>query len=96
VTVRYPTLEDYLRAAAYVLDLPVVNGYEWTPPAGDDPDGEETFQQMRAIAAAENLEAVEAESPDGSPNGCTHVARRLTDRSDYAPTRCRRLGPVRD
>jgi death on curing protein len=23
VTVRYPTLEDYLQAAAYVLDLPV-------------------------------------------------------------------------
>jgi death on curing protein len=23
VTVRYPTLEDYLHAAAYVLDLPV-------------------------------------------------------------------------
>ena len=38
------------------------NGYEYMPPAGD-PDGEETFQRMRAIAAApaENLEVVEAE-----------------------------------
>jgi hypothetical protein len=104
VTVRYPTLEDYLHTAAYILDLPVetvikaarielaesalhapqagwgeiefypaalattmafcvVNGYDWIPPAGDDPDGEETFHRMRAIAAAtaEDLEAVEAE-----------------------------------
>ena len=129
MTIRYPTLEDYLHTAAYVLDLPVetvikaarielaesalhapqagwgevefypafpmkaavllvrlsknhalpdgnkraalattiafcvVNGHEWTPPAADDPDGEETFQRMRAIAAApaEDLEAVEAE-----------------------------------
>jgi death on curing protein len=39
------------------------NGYEYVPPAGDDPDGEETFQHMRAIAGApaEELEAVEAE-----------------------------------
>jgi death on curing protein len=39
------------------------NGYEFVPPAGDEPDGEETFQRMRAIAAApvEDLEAVEAE-----------------------------------
>jgi death on curing protein len=39
------------------------NGYEYVPPAGDDHDGEETFQRMRAIAGApaENLEAVEAE-----------------------------------
>jgi death-on-curing protein len=129
MTVRYPTLEDCLHTAAYVLDLPVetivkaarlelaesalhspqagwgevefypafpmkaavllvrlaknhalpdgnkraalattiafcdVNGYEWVPPDGDDPDGEETFQRMLAIAAAssEDLEAVEAE-----------------------------------
>jgi death-on-curing protein len=40
------------------------NGYEYVPPPGDDPDGEETFQRMRAIAAAtaEDLEAVEAEA----------------------------------
>jgi len=40
-----------------------VNGYDWTPPTGDDPDGEETFQRMLAIAeaSAEDLEAVEAE-----------------------------------
>ena len=39
------------------------NGYDYIPPAGDDPDGEETFQRMRAIAAApaEDLEEVEAE-----------------------------------
>jgi hypothetical protein len=39
------------------------NGYDYIPPAGDDPDGEETFQRMRAIAAApaEDLEAVQAE-----------------------------------
>jgi death-on-curing protein len=130
VTVRYPTLEDYLHSAAYVLDLPVetvikasrlelaesalhapqagwgevefypafpmkaavllvrlaknhalpdgnkraalattiafciVNGYDWTPPAGDDPDGEETYQFMLAIAeaTAEHREAVEAKA----------------------------------
>jgi death on curing protein len=40
------------------------NGYDYIPPAGDDPDGEETFQRMRAIAAApaEDLEVVEAEA----------------------------------
>jgi death-on-curing protein len=132
VTVRYPTLEDYLHTAAYLLDLPVetvikatrielaesalhapqagwsevefypafpmkaavllvrlaknhalpdgnkraalattiafcvVNGYDWTPPVGDDPDGEETYQLMRTIAAAasEDLEAVEVEVAD--------------------------------
>jgi death on curing protein len=39
------------------------NGYEYVPPAGDQSDGEETFQRMRAIAAAsaDDLEAVEAE-----------------------------------
>ena len=39
------------------------NGYDYVPSAADDPDGEETFQRMRAIAAApaEDLEAVEAE-----------------------------------
>lgn len=39
------------------------NGYEYVPPAGDDPYGEETFQRMRAIAGApaENLETVETE-----------------------------------
>ena len=130
MTVRYPTLEDYLHTAAYMLDLPVetvikatrmelaesalhapqagwgevefypkfamkaavllvrlaknhalpdgnkraalattiafciVNGYEWTPPAGDGPDGEETYQFMLAIAEApaEHLETVEAEA----------------------------------
>jgi death on curing protein len=130
VTVRYPSLEDYLRAAAFVLDLPVetvvkavrldlaesalhapqaawggvefypafpmkaavllvrltknhalpdgnkrtalattiafcdVNGFDWLAPAGDDPDGEETYQLMLAIAAAPgaDLEAVEAEA----------------------------------
>ena len=129
MTVRYPTLDDYLHTAAYVLDLPVeiviksarielaesalhapqagwgevefypelpmkaavllvrlaknhplpdgnkraalattiafcvVNGYDWTLPAGDDPDGEETFRRMLATAAAstEDLEAKEAE-----------------------------------
>ena len=129
MTVRYPTLEDYLYTAAYVLDLPVetviktarielaesalhapqagwgevefypefpmkaavllvrltknhalpdankraalattiafcvVNGFDWTPPAGDSPDGEETYRFMLAIAEApaEDLEAVEAE-----------------------------------
>jgi prophage maintenance system killer protein len=29
-----------------------VNGFDWLPPAGDDPDGEETYQLMLAIAAA--------------------------------------------
>jgi hypothetical protein len=40
-----------------------VNGFDWVPPAGDDPDGEETYQFMLAIAAAPgaDLEAVEAE-----------------------------------
>ena len=40
------------------------NGYDYIPPAGDDPDGEETFQRMRAIAAAspQDLEAVQAEA----------------------------------
>jgi hypothetical protein len=114
VTVRYPTLEDYLHTAAYLLDLPVETVIKatrielaesalhapqagWsevefypafpmkaavllvrlaknhalpdgnrTPPAGDDPDGEETYQLMRTIAAAasEDLEAVEAEVAD--------------------------------
>lgn len=41
-----------------------VNGFHWTPPLGDDPDGEETFQHMLAIAAvpSDDLEAIEAES----------------------------------
>jgi len=118
MTVSYPTLDDYLHTAAYVLDLPVetviksarielaesalhapqagwgevefypelpmkaavllvrlaknrplpdgnkraalattiafcvVNGYDWTPPAGDDPEGEDTYQRMQTIAAA--------------------------------------------
>jgi death on curing protein len=40
------------------------NGYEYVPPAGDDPDAEETFQRMLAIAAApaDDLEAIEAET----------------------------------
>jgi hypothetical protein len=40
-----------------------VNGFDWLPPARDDPDGEETYQLMLAIAAAPgaDLEAVEAE-----------------------------------
>jgi death-on-curing protein len=40
-----------------------MNGFDWLPPAGDDPDGEETYQLMLTIAAAagEDLEAVEAE-----------------------------------
>jgi hypothetical protein len=40
-----------------------VNGFDWLLPAGDDPDGEETYQLMLAIAAAPgaDLEAVEAE-----------------------------------
>ncbi len=39
------------------------NGYDYVPPVGDDPDADETFQRMRAIAAAdaENLEEVQAE-----------------------------------
>ena len=38
------------------------NGYEYLPPAGDDPDGEETFRRMLAAAAStEDLEAMEAE-----------------------------------
>ena len=129
MTVRYPSLEDYLHTAAFVLGLPMetvvkavrldlaesalhapqagwggvefypsfamkaavllgrltknhalpdgnkrtalattiafcdVNGFDWLPPACDDPDGEETYQLMLAIAAAPgaDLEAVEAE-----------------------------------
>jgi death on curing protein len=129
VTVRYPSLEDYLHTAAFVLGLPVetvvkavrldlaesalhapqaswggvefypsfamkaavlllrlaknhalpdgnkrtalavtiafcdVNGFDWLPPGGDDPDGEKTYRLMLAIAAAPgaDLEAVEAE-----------------------------------
>jgi death on curing protein len=40
-----------------------VNGFDWLPPAGDDPDGEETYQLMLAIAATPpaELEDVEAE-----------------------------------
>jgi prophage maintenance system killer protein len=40
-----------------------VNGFDWLLPAGDDPDGEETYQLMLAIATAPgaDLEAVEAE-----------------------------------
>jgi death-on-curing protein len=118
MTVSYPTLDDHLHTAAYVLDLPVetviksarielaesalhapqagwgevefypelpmkaavllvrlaknrplpdgnkraalattiafcvVNGYDWTPPAGDDPEGEDAYQRMQTIAAA--------------------------------------------
>jgi prophage maintenance system killer protein len=38
------------------------NGYEYLPPADDDPDGEETFRRMLAAAAStEDLEATEAE-----------------------------------
>lgn len=40
------------------------NGYEYVPPLGDHPDGEETFQRMLAIAAApaEEVEAIETET----------------------------------
>ncbi|HYY78091.1 MAG TPA: type II toxin-antitoxin system death-on-curing family toxin [Actinomycetes bacterium] len=40
------------------------NGYEYVPPAADDPDGEETYQRMLAIAAApaEDLEQTEADT----------------------------------
>jgi prophage maintenance system killer protein len=50
-------------ALATTMAFGDVNRYDWTPPGGDDPDGEETFQRMLAIAEApaEDLEAVEAE-----------------------------------
>lgn len=50
-------------ALATTIAFCVVNGFDWLPPAGDDPDGEETCQLMLAIAAAPgaDLETVEAE-----------------------------------
>jgi len=50
-------------ALATAIAFCLVNGFDWLPPAGDDPDGEETYQLMLAIAAAlgADLETVEAE-----------------------------------
>jgi death-on-curing protein len=51
-------------ALAVTIAFCDVNGFDWLAPAGDDPDGEETYQLMLAIAAASgaDLEAVEAEA----------------------------------
>jgi death on curing protein len=50
-------------ALAVTIAFCDVNGFDWHPPAGDDPDGEETYQLMVAIAAAPgaDMETVEAE-----------------------------------
>ena len=50
-------------ALATAIAFCLVNGFDWLPPAVDDPDGEETYQLMLAIAAAlgADLETVEAE-----------------------------------
>jgi prophage maintenance system killer protein len=39
-------------ALAVTIAFCDVNGFDWVPPVGDDPDGEETYQLMLAIAAA--------------------------------------------
>jgi death on curing protein len=50
-------------ALAVTIAFRDVNGFDWVPPAGDDPDGEETYQLVLATAAAPgaDLEAVDAE-----------------------------------
>jgi death on curing protein len=50
-------------ALAVTIAFCDVNGFDWVPPTGDDPGGEETYRLMLAIAAAPgtDLEAVEAE-----------------------------------
>ena len=50
-------------ALAVTIAFCDVNGFDWLPPAGDDPDGEATYQLMLAIAATPpaELEDVEAE-----------------------------------
>lgn len=54
------------RALTCMVRFCLRNGYEYVPPAGDDPDGEETFQRMLAIAAApaDDLEPIEAETAE--------------------------------
>lgn len=36
-----------------MIEFAALNGYEWTHPEGDDPDGDETVQTMVALAAGE-------------------------------------------
>jgi prophage maintenance system killer protein len=62
-------------ALALTIAFCAVNGYDWVPPAADDPNGEETFQRMIVIASApgDDLEAVEADA-------ATWIAERLHKR----------------
>jgi death-on-curing protein len=64
LTQNHPLLDGNKRTAlATTIAFCDVNGFDWLSPAGDDPDGEETYQLMLTIAAAPgaDLEAVETE-----------------------------------
>ena len=89
-------------ALAVTIAFCDVNGFDWLPPARDDPDGEQTYQVMLAIAAAPgaDLEAVEAEvaawiterlhqRTQGSRScGDTCGSSRLGDAREHLPTGC--------
>ncbi len=50
---RNHALPDGNKRVAYISTIEFVerNGFEWTPPAGDDPDGDETVHVMEDVAA---------------------------------------------
>lgn len=89
-------------ALAVTIAFCDVNGFDWLPPARDDPDGEQTYQVMLAIAAAPgaDLEAVEAEvaawiterlhqRTQGSRScGDTCGSSRLGDAREHLPAGC--------
>jgi hypothetical protein len=55
-----------------------VNGFDWLPPAGDDPDGEETYQQRPARI----LRPSKPRSRPGSASGCTSVGEASLTREN--------------
>jgi death on curing protein len=51
---NHPFIDGNKRIAYEALrEFVARNGYEWTPPAGDDPDGDETVKMMWDVAAGQ-------------------------------------------